>query len=412
MDADADLQVYLGLTWAEDVDNTLQNCVSTSHGLHTMTLIGDQTYNAVFDTALTSTESELLFKETDSFSVPRGLGVLRKPVAGGMYRDDGGQFVFISGRPYRYDADQLHPNVEYILESFFQECGADNDKDGIINCEDNCPNEYNPEQEDADTDGIGDACDNCQDDYNADQMDADNDNTGDVCDSCTDTDGDEYGNPGYPANMCEEDNCPDVYNPDQIEVERGDIDCNGGIDVLDVLAVVNHILNTVPLVGAPFDRAHCNGDETVDVLDLICLVNVIFGISPACQGERLKPICHQEIVRFCESLRPYLTVRDFVRLMALLKAEVQIPASYYLSQNYPNPFNPSTEITFDLPEHANVRLKVFNILGQIVDVLVEEELSAGKHTIKWEGGNAASGVYFCRMEANDFKATKRMVLMR
>jgi hypothetical protein len=412
LDADADFQRYLGITWAEEIDNTLHNCISASPGLHNMTLIGDQTYNAVFDTALTSTESTLLFKETASFPVPRGLGVLRKPVAGGSYHDDGGGFVFISGRPYRYDADQLRSNVEYILGDFFQESGADRDKDGVDDVEDNCPNDFNPEQEDADTDGVGDACDNCPDDNNSDQADVDDDGTGDVCDLCTDTDGDEYGDPGYPANMCEDDNCPYVYNPDQIEVERGDIDCDGGIDVLDVLTVVNHILNTIPLIGAPFDRADCNGDEKVDVLDIIDLVNVILSISPACQGDRLRPICRPEVVRFCESLRPHLTAQDFAQFMALIKAEAQILAVYHLSQNYPNPFNPITEITFGLPEHADVRLKVYNILGQVVDVLVEEELPAGKHTLTWDGGDAASGVYFYRIEANDFTSTKRMMLMK
>ena len=283
MDADADFLPYLGITWREEIDNTLRNCISAVPGLHDMTLIDDQTYNAVFDTALMSTESTLLFKETASFPVSRGLGVLRKPAAGGSYRSDGGQFVFISGRPYRYDAEQLRSNVEHILEDFFQESRADRDKDGVDDFEDNCPNDFNPEQKDADTDGVGDACDNCPDDDNSNQADADNDSTGDVCDTCTDTDGDGYGDPGYPANTCVEDNCPDVYNPDQVEVERGDINCDGGIDVLDVLAVVNHILNTVPLIGAPLDRADWNGDERIDVLDVIGLVNVILSISPASQ---------------------------------------------------------------------------------------------------------------------------------
>ena len=412
MDADADFQRYLGITWAEDIDNTLHNCISASPGLHNMTLIGDQTYNAVFDTVLTSTESTLLFKETASFPVPRGLGVLRKPVAGGSYRSDGGQFIFISGRPYRYDADQLRPNIEHILEDFFQESRADRDKDGVDDFEDNCPNDFNPEQEDADIDGVGDACDNCPNDYNPDQGDADSDGTGDACDSCTDTDGDGYGDPGYEANTCEEDNCPDIYNPDQIEVERGDINCDGEIDVVDVLAVLNHILNTVPLIGAPFDRADCNGDEKIDVLDIVGLVNVILGISPACQGDRLRPVCHPEVVRFCESLRPNLRAQDFAHFMALIKAEAQIPAVYHLSQNYPNPFNPETEIAFCLPAVARVTLTVYNLLGQVVEVLVDSELPEGYHRVRWSTESVASGVYYYHIFAGDFTAMKKMILLK
>lgn len=74
-------------------------------------------------------------------------------------------------------------------------------------------------QLDSDSDGIYDADDNCVFVYNPEQEDADNDDVGDACDSCTDTDGDGFGNPGYPVNTCQEDNCPDVSNPGQ---EDGD----------------------------------------------------------------------------------------------------------------------------------------------------------------------------------------------
>ena len=97
--------------------------------------------------------------------------------------------------------------------------------------------------------------------------------------------------------------------------------------------------------------------------------------------------------------------------MALVK-EVQIPETYRLYQNYPNPFNPLTEISFSLPERANVKLKVYNILGQAVDILIEKTLPAGQHAVKWDGMGAASGVYFYRLEANDFTSTKRMILMK
>ncbi|MBU1318575.1 MAG: hypothetical protein KKG33_10480 [candidate division Zixibacteria bacterium] len=85
-----------------------------------------------------------------------------------------------------------------------------------------------PDDTDSDGDGIMDACDNCVDDYNPGQEDFDNDLMGDACDDCTDTDGDGYGNPGYPNPGCSDDNCPTVYNPDQAD-EDGD----GAGDVCD-----------------------------------------------------------------------------------------------------------------------------------------------------------------------------------
>jgi aminopeptidase N len=106
---------YLGITWRESDWNTIYNCISTHTGLVDMTLTGSQSYCAVFDTALATSESELLFKETATFPEHRGLGVWRNPAEGGSHRWDGGQFAFISGRPYRYDHDHMRANVEYIL---------------------------------------------------------------------------------------------------------------------------------------------------------------------------------------------------------------------------------------------------------------------------------------------------------
>ena len=110
-------------------------------------------------------------------------------------------------------------------------------------------------------------------------MDSDGDTIGDVCDLCTDTDGDGYGDPNFQNTVCEDDNCPKVYNPDQAEKDRGDVDCNDGIDVLDVIAVVNHIVAAAPLAGEPFERADCNGDGGVDVLDALGMINVILGLG-------------------------------------------------------------------------------------------------------------------------------------
>lgn len=155
----------------------------------------------------------------------------------------------------------------------------DDDADGVLDSEDNCPEDYNPGQEDADGDGPGDACDNCPVAPNPEQTDGDGDGIGDLCDTCTDTDDDGYGDPGYPDNTCEEDNCPYSFNPDQAPVDRGDINCDGGINVLDVLSAVNHILGTIPLLGGPLDRADCNNDGTVNILDALGIVNVILGVG-------------------------------------------------------------------------------------------------------------------------------------
>jgi hypothetical protein len=144
------LRDYLGITWRESPTNTLNNCVSTFTGLADMTRIGTQSYSAVFDTTLESSETTLLFKETSTFSTHRGLGAWCEPLGGGTHRADGGQFVFVSGRPYRYDHDDLRANVEFILGNFFDEpytppTGVTGRPVGpAFALEQNYPNPFNP----------------------------------------------------------------------------------------------------------------------------------------------------------------------------------------------------------------------------------------------------------------------------
>jgi len=94
-----------------------------------------------------------------------------------------------------------------------------------------------------------------------------------------------------------------------------------------------------------------------------------------------------------------------------------VPASYTLNQNYPNPFNPSTEIAFALPSASHVTLTVYNILGQSVKTLVDGDLTEGSHQVTWDGTDnggsiVSSGIYFYRIQANNFVATKKMTLLK
>jgi len=90
---------------------------------------------------------------------------------------------------------------------------------------------------------------------------------------------------------------------------------------------------------------------------------------------------------------------------------------FSLSHNYPNPFNSSTNITFSVPQAQDVKLEIYNLLGQKVRTLVDEVKNQGTHFIKWDGkddkGNeVASGIFFYRMEAGVFKETKRMLFLK
>lgn len=86
--------------------------------------------------------------------------------------------------------------------------------------------------------------------------------------------------------------------------------------------------------------------------------------------------------------------------------------NYNLSQNYPNPFNPSTLINFTLKKSGITTLKVFDVLGKEVAVVLNREMSAGNHQIIFDGSNLSSGLYFYQLQSGDFTATRKMMLLK
>ncbi|MBS3944653.1 MAG: T9SS type A sorting domain-containing protein [Melioribacter sp.] len=94
-----------------------------------------------------------------------------------------------------------------------------------------------------------------------------------------------------------------------------------------------------------------------------------------------------------------------------------LPSAFALDQNYPNPFNPETVISFSLPKSSNVQIKIYDVLGNEIRTLINEERIAGKHNIYWNatdnsGKRVSSGVYFYTISADNFTQTKKMVLMK
>lgn len=90
----------------------------------------------------------------------------------------------------------------------------------------------------------------------------------------------------------------------------------------------------------------------------------------------------------------------------------EAPQTYELKQNYPNPFNPVTQIEFSIPGDEFVTLRVFDILGREVTVLLSENMKAGRHTVQFDGSKLSSGVYIYRIEAGRFTDAKKMILIK
>ncbi|MCX6173533.1 MAG: T9SS type A sorting domain-containing protein [Ignavibacteriales bacterium] len=89
-----------------------------------------------------------------------------------------------------------------------------------------------------------------------------------------------------------------------------------------------------------------------------------------------------------------------------------IPTQFSLEQNYPNPFNPSTKIRYSLPQSARVKIILYNVLGVQIMTLVDSEQTIGNHETELNGSNLASGVYFVRMNADNYSVTKKIMLMK
>jgi hypothetical protein len=90
----------------------------------------------------------------------------------------------------------------------------------------------------------------------------------------------------------------------------------------------------------------------------------------------------------------------------------ETPKEFKLYNNYPNPFNPSTKIRFDLPKNTKVNITIYDISGREISQPINEYLSAGGYEILWSANNLASGVYFYRLEAENFRDVKRMLMIK
>ncbi|MDM7914757.1 MAG: M1 family aminopeptidase [Candidatus Eisenbacteria bacterium] len=112
-------RAYLGITW--ESGSTIYDCIASYPGLTNIVRLGTQNYCSLFNLTLSQPDSRVIYQAQQYINPDRGIGVWRKPAGGGMYRPDGAQFVFLSGRPYRWEHASLRQNMVHVLETFFEE---------------------------------------------------------------------------------------------------------------------------------------------------------------------------------------------------------------------------------------------------------------------------------------------------
>jgi len=247
----------------------------------------------------------------------------------------------------------------------------------------------------------------------------------------------------------------------------GDINDDGSIDILDIVAVVNEILDG-GLADCAFEAADYNTDGSIDVLDIVAMVSLILGnrgvdaTSATIQindgalllksdgyiGGVQMTLQHNKdfsieltdramiseyntvgnetilVIVVPESEELFTFAGDFEivdMIVANSEGEVNVDMQYVptmvtefsLSTAYPNPFNPITSMTLAIPEAGQVSVQVYNLMGQVVATLANEHMDANTYTtLTWNASNVSSGIYFVKMIAGDYINTQRLMLVK
>lgn len=139
--------------------------------------------------------------------------------------------------------------------------------------------------------------------------------------------------------------------------------------------------------------------------------SAIFSVTftPMSMGEQFGQILFSTNVPVSEFM---VALHGFGKPLTGIAGENVIPNAYFLYDNFPNPFNPATTFRYDLPKSARVKFTIYNMLGQTVATLFDKFQSAGRHQLTLDAAKLTSGVYFYSIEAEGFRKTKKMLLLR
>jgi FG-GAP-like repeat/ASPIC and UnbV/Secretion system C-terminal sorting domain/FG-GAP repeat len=182
--------------------------------------------------------------------------------------------------------------------------------------------------------------------------------------------------------------------------------CRGVISNRDAIGTIvtayyNGVLNRQVILGG---NSYLSEDDVV----------LIFGLGTASAADSLTIKWTNGMVERATNLNAnalYHAVEGS-GIIGIKPISTEIPKSFSLSQNYPNPFNPSTTIKFSVPEAGNVSIKLFDITGRDVSVLVDEFVKPGIYSVNFNASGLASGVYFYRLTAGNYSEVRKMILLK
>ncbi len=242
----------------------------------------------------------------------------------------------------------------------------------------------------------------------------------------------------------------------------GDSNLDGNVDVTDVVFSVSYILGTTEFNEINFCHADMNYDSSVDIIDVVAMIDAILGNGRETGAKTARlirdenslslradglvdaveiHISHKDDIAL--TLNPDALVADYStdgnhstiilvepqgellftadgpfevdRIEAASDngyVEVEIIQSYTLLSNYPNPFNPETTINYSLPDDGPVSLTVYDLQGKLIETLTQGQQLAGEHSLNWNAGRYASGVYLLQLKGDNFQKTQKLMLMK
>jgi hypothetical protein len=174
-----------------------------------------------------------------------------------------------------------------------------------------------------------------------------------------------------------------------------------------LLGGVNWVNSTAPIqpgwVFVDNDSGICLPNMSMDI-------EIIFDATELDSGDYFASIIIKSSDPFTPSV--IIPVHLIVEPVVGVENELIVPTVYELFQNYPNPFNPNTTIKYSIPNTSKVKLTLFNLLGEEVTTLVNEEKVAGNYTIEFDAASLPSGVYFYQLQAGEYVQTRKMILLK
>ncbi|CAN5595159.1 hypothetical protein BH10BAC5_BH10BAC5_28030 [soil metagenome] len=136
---------------------------------------------------------------------------------------------------------------------------------------------------------------------------------------------------------------------------------------------------------------------------------------PGIPSVGIASLCYHNGFMFAGVIGLSIWRRGYAELLSpvgVQRIDTEIPKNYYLFQNYPNPFNPITNIKFSLSQKSFVKLKILDLLGKEIAILVNEDLSAGVYKYDFNASLLPSGMYFYNLESENFSDTKKMIILK